>query len=102
MMGPGMERTHPLAIASLVTGILAIVPGCCCGLLGIPLAIAAVITGIIGMQKINGDPAQFKGKGLAIAGLACGGVGLVLEIIGFAMNVGSSAMQQMGGGGAGP
>lgn len=99
MMGPGMERTHPLAIASLVTGILAIVPGCCCGLLGIPLAIAAVITGILGMNKINADPMQFKGKGLAIAGLVCGGVGLVLEIIGFAMNVGSQVMNSAGGGG---
>jgi hypothetical protein len=99
MMGPGMERTHPLAIASLVTGILAIVPGCCCGFLGIPLAIAAVITGILGMNKINADPNQFKGKGLAIAGLVCGGLGLVVDVIGIVMNVGSQVMQQSGAGG---
>lgn len=93
-----MEKTHPLAIVSLVAGILAIFPGCCCGLLGIPAALTALITGGIGMSKISADPAQFKGKGLAIAGLVCGGIGLIVEIVGFVMNIGANAMQQMNGG----
>jgi hypothetical protein len=92
-------RNHPLAIASLVTGILAIVPGCCCGLLGLPLSIAAIITGIIGITKINAAPDQVTGKGMAIAGLVCGGVAIALDVASLFLNVAGQIMQSAGGGG---
>ena len=62
-----------LGIVSLVTGILSLL--CCCiwGL-SIVCAIAAIVTGIISLKKSS------VAKGLAIAGIACGGVGLVIAI----------------------
>jgi hypothetical protein len=77
MQGP---RFNPLAIASLVCGILA-VPGCFC-FCGSPLGLAAVITGIIGMQQIRRDPQAFKGHGMALAGIICGGIGMALHLVG--------------------
>jgi hypothetical protein len=80
-------RTNGLAVASLVCGILAIVPGCCCGLLGIPLSIVAIVMGIVGMSQINASQGRYVGKGLAIAGLSCGGAAVALDILGMMFNV---------------
>ena len=47
---------------------------CCCGIFGwlaIPIDIAAIVLGIIGMKKNSG-------KGMALAGMICGIVALVL------------------------
>ncbi len=62
------------AIASMVCGILSIV--CCClTWLGLVLAIAAVVLGII---ALNG---KYDGKGMAIAGIITGGIGIILWLI---------------------
>ena len=63
------------AIASMVTGICSIIPGCCWIWLGLPLAIVALVLGFLS-RKNNED-----GKGMAIAGIVCGVVGLVVVII---------------------
>jgi len=54
-----------LAIASLVIGIVSILT---CGglLLG---AIVGIVLGIVAMNKAQRDPAQYAGRGLAIAGI---------------------------------
>jgi hypothetical protein len=78
--GPlGAPRMHPLAIISLVTGILSI-PLCCCALFGLPfiMGIASIVCGIIAMSKIKAQPQVFTGSGLAIAGIVLGGLGLLL------------------------
>ncbi len=54
-----------LAIASLVIGIVSILT--CGGLL--VGAIVGIVLGIIAMNKAQRDPAQFAGRGLAIAGI---------------------------------
>jgi len=72
------EKMHPLAIVSLVAGILSI-PMCCCWGGGALPGIVAVITGFMAMSQINQDPLM-KGRGLAIAGLVCGGVGVILGL----------------------
>lgn len=59
-----------MAIASLVFGILSLVLFCV-PFLPVVLAIVALILGIIPLIKKTG------GKGLAIAGVICGGIGLV-------------------------
>ncbi len=62
-----------VSIASLVCGILSIL--CCClSCVGLVFAIASVVLGIITLVN------KYDGKGMAIAGLATAGVGLVLTI----------------------
>lgn len=62
------------AIAALVCGCLSILCcfGSCCFM---PVAIAAIVLGIICIVKDLG------GRGLAIAGIITGGIGILLEII---------------------
>jgi hypothetical protein len=63
------------AIAALVLGIVAVVFFCCCTYIGIICGVLAVIFGILEIKK-NGE-----GKGMAIAGTICGGIGAVAGII---------------------
>ena len=70
------------AIASMICGIFSIV--CCCfTLFSAVLAIAAVVLGIITLCF------KYDGKGMAIAGIATGGVGIVIVI--FSMILSGSA-----------
>ena len=62
------------AIASLICGILSVV--CCClGCISLVLAIAAVALGIVTIA------CKYDGKGMAIAGIVLGGLGVVFFII---------------------
>ena len=63
------------SIASLVCGILSILC-CCCGFFGFVLSAAAIGLGIFSLNK------NCEGKGFAIAGIACGGTGLLFMIVG--------------------
>ena len=83
---PGSGDENPvLGIVSLVTGIMSFVPGCCCGLIGIPLALAAIATGIIGLVMAN--QGKMGGKPFAIAGLVCGGVYLLVFVVMMILNI---------------
>jgi Domain of unknown function (DUF4190) len=73
----GQNQTLPTV--SLVLGILSIVLFCC--YLGLPLGLAAMILGYLGYQNANNDPMQFGGRGMAIAGMIMGGVGLAVMIL---------------------
>jgi len=70
---------HPLAITSMVLGILAI-PTCCCGLLGAPLGVAGLVLGIVSMRKIRSEPQAWKGGGMAMAGIVTASIGLILAL----------------------
>jgi Domain of unknown function (DUF4190) len=99
-MGPmgyqaGPPPNHGLAIASLVCGIIAIVPGCCCGMFGAPISIMALIMGIIAISQINASGGQLGGKSLAIAGAICGGCGLGINALGLALNVTQQVTRMM-------
>ena len=64
-----------LPIVSLVFGILSL----CCYFA--PLTgLIAIITGFLGMKNANNDPANYGGKGLAIAGLVVGGIFFVIGL----------------------
>ncbi len=65
-----------LAIISLVLGIISL----CCYISPVT-GLAALITGFMAMKKVNNDPTNFGGKGLAIAGMITGGVFFVLGLI---------------------
>jgi len=75
----GGGSLNPLAIISLVTGILALPFGFCCGCFGTPLGIAGVVCGLIALSQINNS--NQSGKGLAIGGIACGALGLCIAIL---------------------
>ena len=70
------QSTSPLAIISLVTGIIGIL---CCNYF--VLSIAAIVTGYIGRKQIRESGGAQKGDGLAKAGFILGIVGVVLGII---------------------
>jgi hypothetical protein len=92
--GP-QQRSHGLAIASLVTGILALFPGCCCGLFGIPLSIIALVMGIVSIQQINASGGQLGGKNMALAGTILGGVAIGIDVLAFFLNAGAEIMKSM-------
>ena len=74
---PGMQgQNQTFAIVSLITGILSL----CC-YVGWLLGPTALIFGYLQNKKIAADPAQFGGKGLALAGMICGGIGLALSLL---------------------
>ena len=75
---PRSTKTNTLAILSLVCGILS-VPMFCCWFIGIPLGIAAVVLGVIARNQISRTGEQ--GGGLAVAGMAIGGIMAVLTLI---------------------
>ncbi|MBX7098591.1 MAG: DUF4190 domain-containing protein [Myxococcaceae bacterium] len=72
--GASGASTNPLAITSLVFGVL------CC----IPLVSPAVALGcgIAALKQINAATPEQPGKPLAIAGIVLGGIQLVLNLLG--------------------
>lgn len=82
----GQDQT--LAIVSLVCGILSIF---CCGFLtGIP----AMITGYMAKNNVDSNPNQYGGRGLALAGMITGGIGIVLSIIGIILQIALGAFSR--------
>lgn len=70
------QSTSPLAIISLVTGIIGLL---CCNYF--VLSIAAIVTGFLGRKQIRESGGAQKGDGMAKAGFILGIVGVVLGII---------------------
>ena len=69
--------TDALSIVSLVCGILALITCWLAVLLGIP----AVICGHLSLKKIKHSPTPIAGKGMAMAGLICGYIGLLIWLL---------------------
>lgn len=69
------QKTSPLAITSLVTGIAGLL---FCTLF--VLSIAAIATGVIGRRQIAASGGTQKGDGLAKAGFILGIIGVVLGV----------------------
>ena len=70
------QKNSTLAVVSLVTGILAIIP--CCNLY--IMWLVAIITGVLAKKEIKEKPG-LKGDGMALAGIVLGGVSLVIIIV---------------------
>jgi hypothetical protein len=68
-----------MATASMVVGIVALTTGwfCMVTFLGAPVAL---ILGIISVRRIKESQGRLVGRGMAIAGIATGGVGLALGL----------------------
>ena len=73
--GAAQGQQNGLALGSLICGVLSLI---CFG----PLtAIPAIVLGFMQLSKIKSDPVHYGGKGMAIAGMALGGVSLLLLIL---------------------
>lgn len=75
----GPPKNNTLAIVSLATGIVSDLAFCCC-LLGLPTAITAIVTGIIARKQIAQSGGSQTGDKLALAGIICGAVSIILFV----------------------
>ena len=73
------QKTEPMAILSLIFGILGFFPIPLIGGLG---CIAAYVLGKNSIKKMDRNPKKFKGRGMALAGKILGTIGITLMIIG--------------------
>jgi hypothetical protein len=64
-------RTNPLAIVSLVLGIL------CC----FPFAVGAIITGVIARNQIASSGGLQKGGELATVGIVLGSISIAINLL---------------------
>jgi hypothetical protein len=88
-MPRSLNQTLPTV--SLVLGVFSLVFTCCYG--GILLGIPAAIIGFIGMRNADKDPAQYGGRGLAIAGMVLGVTTFVLSLLMLIFGIASSVFQ---------
>ena len=75
-----------LAIASLALGVIGFTSGCCC--LTLPLPPLAIVLGIIALTQKPDSTA----KTLAIAGIVCGGLSLLLAFLFFLLGMGNAIL----------
>lgn len=78
--GYGPAKTSPLAIVSLVLGVL----GICCSSLFV-VGIAAVVTGFLGRKQVQESQGTVKGGGMALAGMILGGAAILLGLVYWAL-----------------
>jgi hypothetical protein len=77
--GPSLPVTNGLAIASMVCGILSLVFFCLCG--GVFLGIPGVICGHLSLSQLQNPENSQAGKSMAIAGLICGYIGIIIFVV---------------------
>jgi len=78
------ERPGPMAIVALICGILSVVCHCvpvAGAFIGFFLSVAAIVLGIIETKRIGRGEGSVKGKGMALAGIILGAVGIVFGIL---------------------
>jgi hypothetical protein len=93
----GGPKTSPLAIVSMILGILSI-PMCCCQAISAPMAVAGLVLGIIGIGKIRSNPQMLKGGGMAIAGIVCSSIGIIMSLLGILTTIDENLRSQYGAG----
>jgi hypothetical protein len=79
------EKAAVLAIIALIAGILSVLCHCVPivgSAIGFLLSVAAIVLGIIEFNKIKKGESSAKGRGMCIAGIILGGVGIVFGILG--------------------
>ena len=70
-----------MGIAALILGIVGLLGSFipCLGMYAIPLTALAVIFGAFGMRGSK-DPRASAGRGMALAGIICGGIGTLIAV----------------------
>ena len=79
---PPGGKNNTLGLLSMIFGIVSLPLAFCCGFFGIALAIAALVLGFLGFKKVQ--EGQADNRGMALAGMICGGIGVLLGILAFA------------------
>lgn len=82
------DQNQILPTVSLVLGIFAIVFTCCYG--GVPFGAAALALGYLGLRNANENPMRYGGRGLAIAGIVTGVIGLLISVVIFLIAIAAS------------
>ena len=108
---PGIQSqqppNNPLAVTGMVLGISSLVLGCCCGripILGIIASLISLVTPIAGLicsfiarSQIKKSNGAQGGNGMALAGIRCSGVYLLLVLVMIGLIVaGAVAFSQFG------
>ena len=78
------ERPGPMAIVALICGILSVICHCvpvAGSFIGFFLSVAAIVLGIIETKRIGRGEGSVKGKGMSMAGIILGAVGIVFGIL---------------------
>ena len=73
------RKTNGFAIAGLILGIISLFTFCLCG--GLPFNVLGLTFSIVALVQVRGNPQQYEGHGLAIAGLVLSIVGIVLAVL---------------------
>jgi hypothetical protein len=94
-MPPTGAKPDPLAMIALGVGIASVPTSFCCTLFGIPLSLAAIIMGLISMSNISKKPQELTGKGMAIAGIATGSVGIVVLVLAMVIGFGGAVLRSI-------
>lgn len=68
-----------MAVAALIVGIVSLIGIFCFGVGGIVMGLIAVVLGVLGVKKANEAPGAPQ-KGLAIAGIVTGALGLLIGV----------------------
>lgn len=83
---PEAKKTNGLALSGMICGIVAIPFVCLCGLGFIP-GIVAIVLSAIGQRQVRQSNGTMGGSGMAIAGIICGSVSVLLAIAYFVWQV---------------
>jgi hypothetical protein len=78
------DKAGPMAIVALICGILSVLCHCvpvAGSFIGFILSVAAIVLGILELNRIKKGQASTKGRGMSIAGIILGAVGIVVGII---------------------
>ncbi len=81
----GLEQGNGFAVTAMVLGIVSLCGMCLCPLVGIACGVLAAIFGILGYNT--------EGRGMAIAGIAMGGVGVLLGIASLLVFIGPAMLR---------
>lgn len=79
----GNDKPGTMAVLSLISGILSILGSCIPivgAFLGFILSMAAIVLGIIELKRIKKDDSGEKGRGMSIAGIILGGLGILIGL----------------------
>lgn len=83
-------QQNTMGLLAMIFGIVGIPLGVCCWFGGLPLAVAGIVLGVLGMRKAAEGLAT--NRGMALAGVICGAVGVVLSIAAFVFSLVSNAL----------